>query len=342
MSIKIYNQLSSDLLKLYCSIKHPAIEDSLIKISQASGDDFCQWIKLNEKNIRLKIKEQKVFDVLMILCDARSRISYGQKINRGDMVKYLLSSSGKSSLIMPIIFAFDSIIKEFKTNILMPFSDLIDFMSNQIFQKQKDTDEEKIGGGFKDLIVKDLVVIQRLMTEPEETKVYLKHPSIKQQKIDMFLGLLNRFSNEIAIAFDARGMTELAEKIRGNILVKQPQYGLSSLFTLNQLSRGQINAAQLMSSYVLSHSSEQNINYNHDYIETTFLNQVGAISIDELYKIREEYERKKTPLGKIDDITDHLGMNIENKIPIDAHMNPDYLHLLSIFFYFMQVQMKII
>jgi len=343
----LYHQFYNDLLSLYGRTKNSAIECVFLKFA---GDiNFSQWLRSYKKSILSKLSNPSVYDAIEIL------IGFGDTQLVGDSTKEkavtlgplfkMFQSSNKNLKTIPIIREFSKLVDNanFK-EILFPFKNNILAISNWFREVPKTmTSQEKAAREEESKqIVSDLNVINNMfLTQDYEEKVHVKKPSLMHQRKDMFVYLLTRFSEEVAAAFENSGMHEIAQKFRSKILALSSLVGIGSFLQLKSLSYSQINSVKIMLDYVWKHSDIRWCNYNHDLMELTFLNQAGEISDEDFYSIKLENEKVKDIIGVADETDDpYKGIDAYNKISMDKKINPAYIQMLSLFFVYQQIKLK--
>lgn len=344
----LYNQFGKDLLQLYCKVKDPVLEDAFIRF--ASEVSFPQWLRHNKKEILSKIGNSSVYDAFDILADMQGSDFGsdpdvpGKGASLGDLWKRFQASSNSMRAI-PVIQTFSSLIDNpsFK-NILEPFKSSVLFISKWLKEPSNLTEIEKTRKKEDDQrVAEDLRIINNMfVTQGSEEAPRVRVPSVKQQRKDMFVYLLTRFSEEIASAFENAGLEEEAKKFRSKVLAIGLREGVGSIINLHMLSFGQNNVIKYMVDYAWKRPDIRWGNYNHDLIEVTFLAQAGEISAEDLAFIRSEYEKNKDVMGIFEDKEEPIkGMDTFDKITIDKKMNPLYIQMLAVFFYYFQSKMKV-
>ena len=320
-----YNIFTKDLLGLYCVTKHPGIEKMFIRLAFAQDEDFLKWLKNNDKNIRPLIKQQTIINSLLLLGELRKNFPMGQPIVTSNIVKYLLSTTGRTSAISPI-YIFKSILEEQPNNrILAPYLDLINIIPS-IFQ------EHSRGEDNKEEILNDFNVMLDLYSS-SKTKENIQtgnKTSVKQQRENMYYGLLNIFSEEIANAFDAAGINDIASQFRNAILAKPFQYGLSKIIKPDPLNTMQMRNVHNIVLDAWRHYESRFLDRHHHLIETKLLEMSGGISFEEYKKIRDEYEQNEKEKKYLKDIS------------FNKRLNPNYIFLLNYFFIDFQRKLNLI
>ena len=349
----LYNQFSKDLLNLYCKVKHPLLEEAFIRF--AKDESFSQWLRHNKKEISSKIVDASVFDAFDILIDLQGMTFGDDPAAKGtsDSLARLLKRfqySSRSLKAIPTIVTFSTLLDDpILNDILEPFRQNISFISNWLGKgEQNKTGMEKLRQE-KDRaqIVEDLKTIHNMFStqdyeEQERPQAHFRKPSITQQRKDMFIYLLTRFSEEIAAAFENAGMEEEAHKMRSKVLAISLKIGIGPFLKLRMLDFGQDNVVRRMVDYVWKHFDIRGAGYNHDLIELSFLNQAGEISSEDYNSIINKYEENKNVMDVFEPSDEPIrGMNSFDKITIDKKMNPLYIQMLAVFFYYFQYKMKI-
>jgi len=83
-----------------------------------------------------------------------------------------------------------------------------------------------------------------------------------------------------------------------------------------------------------------------DLVEIDLLQKAGSLNEEDVYKFKEAYESQKNAMdfiGGDDDVfvSELPGIDTENKITNNTRMNPDYIYMLAMFFFFMQKSLRI-
>jgi len=349
----LYNQFSKDLLNLYCKVKHPLLEEAFIRF--AKDESFSQWLRHNKKEISSKIVDASVFDAFDILIDLQGMTFGDDPAAKGtsDSLARLLKRfqySSRSLKTIPTIVTFSTLLDDpILNDILEPFRQNISFISNWLGKgEQNKTGMEKLRQE-KDRaqIVEDLKTIHNMFStqeyeEQERPQAHFRKPSIIQQRKDMAVYLLTRFSEEIASAFENSGMHEIASKVRAKALALTSDGGVGSLIKTKSLSFYQITTVKNLVDYVWKHPDIKWGNYNHDLLEVTLLNVAGEISTEDFAKIKSEHEKSQDVMNLFESSEESLGgMDALGKITIDKKMNPAYLQMLSLFFYYYKNKLKV-
>jgi hypothetical protein len=259
----------------------------------------------------------------------------GQKIDTSKLVKYFIAP--ERQIYLRTIWAFRSILKKDPANVvLMPYAAMIETIANRLpvgkrTKEEVERDSEDEATTLRDIeVIKDAYVSGK--QEVTEYKKPLKTPSIAQQRKNMMMNLLSRFSNDLASIFSTNGMMDEAEQFRSNIIAKLPANGIANIIKINPLTATQIDTSIWLLNYVWNHYDSRWANYNYDLIDVTLLNRVGAITNEELNSIKDEYEKNSDLTLLTDEDKAKPGMDTKNKFPLDKRMNPDYVHMLSLFF----------
>lgn len=326
-----------DLLNLYCKTGNKNIENeflhlsSLIRSGSKFRDDFYQWIEANN-SLRKSIQDPEVFDALLFLILIRKK--YPSEVTVSDMAKSFVS--GKDVRHIPYIMAFGSLLNHPSVgDILVPFQDIITIISSWKMKGQ---------GVDVSSVYNNLMSILDLFNKGDGKKglpslTYVQ--TTKQKKENMFLYLLQRFSEELAIAAEQSDLPDLASAFKENVLAKTLPYGLGQYLDFKQISNQQFVLAKNMAKNVLKNYESSFQNYNHDLVDAAFLHSAGILSKQDIIDLRKSFEEQKDIQKIMLSKGDYPGMNLENKVSIDQRLNPDYLALLSLFFTFMQRKLSV-
>jgi hypothetical protein len=330
----IYEQFKDDLLTLYCKVKTPSVEDVFIRFaSTIETVDFKDWVKANERNLRSQVGNFKILDLLILLSNIRENLSTNDQVNKSKLAKYIFSAPQKQQDAMAYLWAFDSIIKEGSNRILTPFAGIVDNLINTFKQEgTKDANKEQ---AEKESTLKDLKIIHDLyINRASPITVKEQMPSIKKQKVNMFQNLLSTFQNEISGAYEAQGMNDQAQQIKGGLLARSVGYGagVDTIINLSPLTPLQINSVESLVNEVLKKSDGRWISYNHDLVENVLLREAGAMSPEEFRQIQTAYEKNKDILEELKDDDKTPFSSYGTNATVDQRLNPKFIHLLSLFF----------
>lgn len=357
MPKNVYNQFSKDLMMLYCRVKHPSIEDVLIRFAQAN-DDFFKWFRSNEKLIKSKIKNGRVFDAIMALVEMRSDMPMGQKLDRGNLVKYFLSSPRRQASLSPV-WPFNLILKEFPDhNILSPFSDLIEGITSTLLKQVTKEDDDKKDKEQKESVSQDLVTINGLYSDrviPGQQNRFvqrpgsLKHRNTREYQYPMFKKLFDQFTQKMADAAHAVNNPALESKIRSN--------GIMDMKGLYQANNGRVGQPQpamysisnkLINEIMNSFSDItkiQNIGRNFEVIKENLMKPFGVLGADTVQQIkqveRQRYEEVKKRIQNPSSLDPSIHplfspKSIEERIPYTTSdqqwVHPYVLTAMNVFF----------
>ena len=324
----IYDNFRKDLLSLYCNVKLSSVEDLLIRFSVSIDRDISTWIKGNRKFLKDNVKDPRVIELLLFLSSAKDMAGTDDKINRSEMMKYLLSSRIRPEYLF-ILKTFESILqKGLCQNILFPFANIIKQFNNML----------KITGEAppESDILQDLTFISNLYDKSSIEKIKTNRLTINDKRRRMIRGLLMMFSNEIAYAYESKGLIDISNAIKSGILAKPPHDGIDTIMELNVISSDQINESKRLAEQVWKKYDERWLKYNHDMVETTLLNKAGLISNSDFAQIIDDYEKRKSPIDILDKTKEMPSWASEgSEIAVDQRMNPDYIYLLSLFFLYL-------
>ncbi len=341
MKINIqYSEIQDDLLKLYCQTKHSSIEDIFLKFSQDYQHNISRWIQLN-KGVKQHLRNPSVYSALEALDFLNKKI--GDEPSLSNIIKNI-TPYPKYLSTLPIIVAFRDIMYGKVKNILYPFRNIIDTMAKQIKIPEGDVPEDAA------VIQDDLLMIQNLfeknINEYITKPVKVPRQALTQQRIAMFSTLLKKFSEEMAVASDTQGFTELAKAFRTGVLAIPAPFGIGKYIELDLISEDQMTESKKMAEYVIQYPGAEFANYHHDLIEIDLLQKAGGLTKEDAYRFKEAYESEKNVMEYLDDkekmhIADVPGINTEEMITSDTRMNPDYIYMLAMFFFFMQKKLRI-
>jgi len=333
-----YGEIINDLLNLYCKTGSSPIEDIYIKFAQNYSQNFSKWLSHN-KSLKNDLSNPSVYSALETLEFLREKV--GQNPPMSSIVRAITTEVAQKHLTnLPIIMAFGKLLGGDANNILLPFKDIISGITSQV-RMVEDQDIEN-----PEKILSDLLILQKSFLQekkPAFEKGRIGTPSITQQRQEMFIYLLRRFSNELASASDLSGLTEIAQKFRDGILTVPPPIGIGEYIELKSITDSQMEECKKMADYVFKYPSSKYSNYLHDVIEIQFLQQAGSITKEDVYRFKETYEKQRSLLKVIneDQIKEDTGFDTEGKITGNARLNPDYIYMLSVFFMFMERKLKI-
>jgi len=323
-----YDNFRKDLLYLYCNVKLSSVEDLLIRFSASFDRDISTWIKSNRKSLKDNVKDPRVVELLLFLSNAKEMTGTDDKINRSEMMKYLLSSRIRPEYLF-ILGAFDRILqKGLCKDILFPFANIIKQFTNML----KITGEAPPEG----TILQDLISISNLYNRSSIEKIKTNRVTIKDKRRSMVRDLLTVFSNEISYAYESKGLVDISNAIKSGILAKPPHEGIDTILELNAISSDQINESKRLAEQVWKKYDERWLKYNHDMVETTLLNKAGLISNSDFAQIIGSYEKRKNPIDILDETKEIPPWGSEGtEIAVDQRMNPNYIYLLSLFFLYL-------
>lgn len=338
-----YSDLSKDLLKLYCSVRHSSIEDSYIKLSQdyASGIDL--WLRKNKK-IKNELSNPNVYDALLTLVFLRGNLSDAPKIS--DIAK-ILPNNPTHLKNVPIIISFAELLNSESNNLLVPFKDIILKIHSSItvpVEKSMEGPSEIYG----DLSIINNAFLTRGSDVKTDTQKLMKTRklSLIDQRRNMFRYLLQRFSDDLSSASDVAGFSDLAQQFRNGILSVLPPVGIGRHIELDPISDNQMIMARKMAEYVLKYPDEKYSNYHHDLVEVNLLQKAGSLTAEDATRFKQEFEvqnRLKNYMADDSEVVgdDSVGMDTGSTITGDKRLNPDYIYMLCMFFFFLQKKLRI-
>lgn len=330
-SYKTVEVLKDDILKLYCSIKHPSLELLFLKMANVDANLFYSWL-LRNKNIKSSLKNQSVYDAFDLLGQLRNTFSYGSKIDLSTIVRTVHEHSRYLESI-PVIVTLSQISDPSIQEVVNPFRDIIDFISSAM----------KTAGVDIDIVTQDINSIKNRFigsTTEDESKQVVKE-TIGSQRKKMFHFLLTRFTEEVSSAADSSGLNELASAVRSGALSKPANMSLSKVINLTKFDPNNVETARRLVDYVYKNYDPRMSDYNHDVVEVTMLNKAGSLTKEDIDQLRTKYEEKKDITKYLEeDDTKYPGLDAGDMVTFDKRLNPDYLLMLSSFFVIFQMKLK--
>jgi len=334
MSASLFHEFLGDILSLYCKTGHKGIEKSFLRLSEAFESGFYKWLS-NNKGYASHLQDPRVFESLSFLIYLRNQYPFEAKIS--DVIKSVVGA--KEAQYIPYIVSFSNFMNDpVLGKILFPFRDIIASLSGI-----------KVMGDSIDisLIEKDLrSVVEAYYEQRQKKPAEMKSPAemkrtVKQQKAEMFLYLLQRFSDELSLAAEQSGFLELASEFRSKILAKSLPYGLGQYLDFKDISDQQFKLSNNMAKQIMKHYDRLYWDYNHDLVDVAFLRASGILSEQDVMELRESFEKNKNIQNIMKGVEDYPGIDTKNKVSIDRRLNTDYLYMLSLFFTFMQKQLDV-
>lgn len=320
---RYFKEFASDILRLYAKTGVKEIESFFIVLSQAYGDDFQRWLSKNV-SIKSRLGNPEIYNTLLYLFNLRK--SYPSGLSYSNAAA--LFTGSKDAMYLPLLNAFSKLdMSGGAGEILSPFQNIIStFKSFDLSSGQTDlggirNDLEKIANEFNS------------RSSSYEDEFPEGKQTIRQERLIMFKYLFKRFSNEIATAFESKGMIEPARKIRGGALIKDVSELIGSMEGIDPVSMVNISAIDSLLSATWKNHDSQWSNYNHDNIETTLLSQAGEISIEELYSMRDKYLKGRDVIGEMEEESlPHSSIDTKGIVTNDKRTNPKYIAMLFWFF----------
>jgi hypothetical protein len=149
----------------------------------------------------------------------------------------------------------------------------------------------------------------------------------------------------MASVAEAAGMHNLSAAFNNGILATNPATGVGSYINIDTPSGAQGMAVNNMVNMVIKNPNPELINYYHDSMEINFLQVAGVIEEEDLQRFKSEYQNKMNQIKYIEDKSQGdtpvlEDLNFDINITNDDRMNPDYIKMLSLFFYFMKYKLN--
>lgn len=323
--------LTQDVLKLYCSIKHPALEDLFLKLASVDTTALANWLAREGKPTRVILKDPSVYEALIELCRIRQGISYGGKIEMWPINKVLVN---KPILYLTIKGFNDLIHDPVAKDLLEPFADIISTIT---------ANSTVSGTPDKTVILDDISKLKNAFLSGalvEEPGASVKKESVQKQKLNMFQGLLMKFSEDVAAAADADGFRDLSTAVKAGILAKPSSPFWKEYIQVATMNQGTaIKVAKAVADFIVKHYDARWTNYNHSLVEVTFMNAAGQLSQEQMTALKNKYEDEKDVMGILEEPEKpYPSYNVGEHISLDKHLNPNYLQLLICFFYVLQAK----
>jgi len=337
-----YGSIGNDLLKLYCKIQDTSLEDIYIKYAQDYTRSVLKFIRTHS-DLKNEINNPVVYEALETLDFLRSKI--GDSPSLSDVIR-VIQPHPKHLANIPMIIAFKDLLGGPANDILSLFHDII--MTISKIRPPEDQLE-----GNRELIQEDLLYIQKQLRDGSksdyvqipEKPVKVRKLTLKQKRLEIFTTLLKRFSYEMASVAEAAGMHNLSAAFNNGILATNPATGVGSYINIDTPSGAQGMAVNNMVNMVIKNPNPELINYYHDSMEINFLQVAGVIEEEDLQRFKSEYQNKMNQIKYIEDKSQGdtpvlEDLNFDINITNDDRMNPDYIKMLSLFFYFMKYKLN--
>jgi len=331
--------IEKDLLKLYCKVRHPLLEDMYIRVAQSQNNNISSWLVKNN-SIKEKLKNPSVYDAIETLAFIRGKA--GDNPSVSDIIN-LSSSSQKYLSTIPIIILFNGMLGR-GLDILDRFKGIIGSLASwRVPEGQYVENPDEV---FQDISLINQNYISSKLEGIPYGKTRPHRTSKEQQRKDIFAYLFTRFSDEIASACESAGLPEIAQKIREGILAVSPPMGLGKFVELDPISNEQVRASKIMADYVFNYPDMKNASYLHDLVEINLLQNAGVISPEDAYKFKELYENERDVLDYLNDeivvdMENQKGIDSGGSITSDSRLNPDYIYMVVVFFMILQMKLKI-
>lgn len=339
---KLYSEFVKDLQQLYCKTKNTKIESSYIKMAALLGHSFIEWLndKNSQKSISQKIKNEEVYNTLKFL--AQILQSGGGKIDK----PYVVRAVTNDTYIISVIISLSSILNDVRvSNILLPFRGVIDEINKIFHIETKNTaEDQKVIDAKNNNVLNGVLSIYKFYEESdigEEISVEKKKKiSLYDKRFGIMRYLLNRFSRDLSAAALSSGLKEISNKFDSGILAKNANSGIGRMIEINPLSSYQYHTVIKMVDSAWNSPDPKYYDYNHDNIQLNLLRSAESIGSEDFYKIYEKYEENKDPLLNIS--SDKIpGIDSLGKINNNVLLNPEYIHMLTVFFVEFQSRLNI-
>jgi len=337
-----YSDLHNDLLKLYCSTNNPSLENVFIRFAEGYTNNISAWLKKNQSH-KDKLTNPLVYDALITLDSLIHRIDGPSTMSE---ILKVISSNPRYLKTLPIIISFQNLLTSSARDILSPYKGIINTIAAQMSVPENQAIENTSE------ILSDLMLLQDSFIQdksaysaPVVDKNIVKRQTLPKQRQQIFTYLLKRFSDELASASEAAGLTEIAQRFRDGILAVPPPVGIGEYIELDPITDDQMTESKRMADYIFQYPGPEYSNYLHDLVEIQLLQHSGGITPEDAFKFKETYERQRNVLNYIDQdqpeyVTEQPGIDTGDQITGDACLNPDFIYMLSMFFFFMQRRLK--
>jgi len=330
------DELAKDILNLYCKTKYSSIEAVYLKIAQTAKEPFPKWLRDNEGKLRKKVNEPDVLYSLFTLIDIYDTLGASPEFYRRDIMGKFnddRTTAEKVAYFLPTVMAMGDLVGGF--DILAPYANIINLICS-----------EDITG----IDVKDASAIEQDLTTITEayygtdTRVGLppeKSKNASKTRKQMFLLLLDRFSKELSSIAGSQGLPEFSKALLNGLLVMPIPNGIGKYINMNYTSLSSANLAKKIASQILNYPDEKYFMQHYDLINLEAMSKAGVMTEEDAYSFKEVFETNKDMVdisGVAGDGKDRLLP--DDKLPKDSRLNPEYLMVVSLIFYFMQQKTK--
>jgi len=331
MRIPDLHKFSNDIRGLYVETKDRAIEDLFIKVAQAYNQNIQKWLSSEGaiKIVKPQLQNSEVYDALLTL--KKMRVKHPISISIPEVISYFDKS--KASSMFPIIVSFASVKDDQAESVLAPFSDII--VTCSTFKSDIEIPIESI--------TEDLITVHNAFMEFTESREpsgvdeyqKSKKKTVKQNKIDMFSGILRRFSGEVEGAARRNGLDDFAKALGEGVLVNP--HGVSKYVPGGDIDPYMWNEATRITKYVLQHLGGDNVDANYNFAKERCMHFMSMINDKDLLAL---YDRRRGNLDMSTFMNEEgtpdesiLEQKIETISATDAQLlNPKYLSMVSAFF----------
>lgn len=262
MNSKIFKNFTKDISDLYCATKIASIEDCFIRLSEVSNGidaiSLIRWLNVEKKSkgtnsIRRQIATPELFDVFEYLYSLLSRI----KSIQGDLSKFRIEVFNQNPKFIEIINTMNDLLKDYSArSILYPFEPAISLVS-RVFP---------IPAHNEEMIKKDI----QLIAQVYESRLAEQEESIK----NLFIILLDRFSQDVGQALIDVGRKDLSDKITSGKILYRPDL-LSKVIQVGHVDFVMGDKIRNMISHIIYESRTPEASYQ--YIKKEALDFVGVI-----------------------------------------------------------------
>ena len=215
--------LTNDVLELYSKIHDKKLENLFTRLAAINLGHFDKWLYDNKK-FKTRLNDPNVFVAMEALSGLRRQYQFGEDIPRDPVSRTLLNTPNIRASI-PAIIAFNSLLnQESVKDLLMGYKDIISVVVGYM--------KFDISGLNLNSILQDLISIKNayISLELEDEKSQIPKGNVTQQKRTLFQYLLRKFSDGLANAAEASGMSELSAQFSNGIIAKPIPAGLASFF----------------------------------------------------------------------------------------------------------------
>lgn len=299
MNSKLFKDFIRDVGNLYYKTRLSSIEDCFIRLSQEVEQidilDFVRWLGSEKKStgkdsIRKNIAIPELFDVFNYLYDITVRF----KSVQNDLGKFRKEVFNQNPRLIEIIATMNTLLDDYSVNsILLPFQSAIQLIS-KVFP---------IPPYDEAMVRRDLqVIIQAYGHRIEQQADTLK---------DLFIILLNRFSQDIGKALENIGRKDLADKVMSGKILYRPDL-LSQILQVGNIDF--VMGDKIRD--IISNALHKNRNPDaiYEYIKKEALDFVGAIDKKQ-YDLQRD---KDIEQGDLEEIQKGQGLQKSKGLPVDV------------------------